>query len=602
MPFFRKRISSILTVFAAAVALLFLLKFSPDKDIPNALHSERICFLPEYYKVAPFSGEIVGLPDKSLADVATSVVFDTIPAIVKMSGIPGETISFQLAIPAGLTTRIDAISVISEDEMLQSSLSLFLEIPVEILTESDEKGKWLPDALLPVNLSAPDWKYHFADNQANWNEKEKYKILWFDLCIPPALPAGTHQIKLIINSRQMEKREFSIQLTTLRHNLPPPSVRLDLNEYGPRYLNNKAKATENSRVEKEYFQLAHAHYAALNPLPYKSQRGAPREGFVPEIRLKNGKLLGIDWTNFDRRFGQYFDGTAYSDGVPIDHFYLPFNPDWPASFSLWKDDRVSYEKIWEGTAAAFIKHFRQKNWTRTTFQIYCNQKPAENNQIPWNLDEPKNVDDYRALRYFADLTHRVFADGGDVRFGFRVDISHFFCDEHRGSRQKDFRVNGGDKILEPVDIWVISGHSLTGEYAMQKARDLIGEGKQVWWYGNTPVIPASADSALKIIYQVWQNKLTGLLMWKTVATDLNGKIGKDFIIYRGDLFGKIGPVASIRLKLLRRAIDDTRLLSLLAQKAGVEGFNEMSNRLMKASPEQIGKIRQEIFHRLQQSP
>jgi len=221
------------------------------------------------------------------------------------------------------------------------------------------------------------------------------------------------------------------------------------NEYGDKYLQPFRKAGYPSskllEIERQIFRLFDQHNGVLNPLPYKSQKGTLRRGMGPT--LVNDDLLHpqLDWSTFDRRFGPLFDGSAFNDGKPIEYFYLPFNP-----------------------------NCKEKKWTDTRFQVYMNQKPSPKNNIPWNLDEPKGVKDYQALRYFANLTHRIFANAQPLSIDFRMDISHFYCTKHRGNPQKDFRVNGGWDILAPVvDSWFISIHSLKSITARLKARELI---------------------------------------------------------------------------------------------------------------------------------
>jgi len=80
--------------------------------------------------------------------------------------------------------------------------------------------------------------------------------------------------------------------------------------------------------ERAYYRLAHQHRTALNRVPY-SQAGVVTPGCAPGW---DGQRLGL--VAWDRRFGPYFDGSAFADaprkGVPLEIFYLPLHENWPS--------------------------------------------------------------------------------------------------------------------------------------------------------------------------------------------------------------------------------------------------------------------------------
>ncbi len=199
------------------------------------------------------------------------------------------------------------------------------------------------------------------------------------------------------------------------------------------------------------------------------------------------------------------------------------------------------------------------------FQIYLNQKPRPNNKIPWNLDEPKGVKDYRALRYFADLTHKVFPLNSDIKIKFRMDISHFYCDKHRGNKLKDFRVNGGNLILSPVDIWAISKHSMDNLRPQKEALQLKKQGKTIYEYMAGKRMPLIEEPLIKGIqygWNAWLRNEDGIIFWNTVKKKGKDSDGRDFLVYPGKEFGIDGPIASIRLKVIRRGIQDYEYIKL----------------------------------------
>ncbi|NOX38357.1 MAG: hypothetical protein GXO78_12565 [Calditrichaeota bacterium] len=425
-----------------------------------------------------------------------------------------------------------------------------------------------PDVLLPLRLDPRDGTVQITPMETVFLPSRKLEIFWLEISASSPVPKTT--LPLRVHLVDGTTQTIPLHIRVVDATLPDPPVLIDFNEYGDKYLRAllPPEATEAEVLDADLavFRFFRKHGGVLNPLPYKSQRGTARRGMVP--RLLNDDLLNpeLDWDFFDRRFGRYFDGSAFSDGQPLHHFYLPFNPNWPAPFELYFEDREKYEQIWAAFARAFREHFEAKGWTRTIFQIYCNQKPNPKNRIPWHLDEPKGVEDYRALRYYAELTHRVFGADSPVPFKFRIDIAHFFCNKHRGNPQKDFRVNRGFGILEPVDIWVISIHSLTAITARLKARQLQEAGREVWVYGNTPALEESGPSTLGRIYQTYFNGWNGFLVWKTFTYQTEVEKSKDFVANILTVQGKPQLLPSLRLKMLRQALEDLQWLEWLIQQ------------------------------------
>lgn len=502
-------------------------------------------------KIDPVSGWVVGRARENADSLRRWNLCDANRNIT-LSAFVGETAALQL-----LTPPDPALQIQLED----FSGFRFNIYQVGVVKIPGVEKQYLPDILIPLPAGATKGRFSVVSDPELIPAENAYYLFWIDIAPEPSAAGKILTPTLQIYGPEIQE-ELSIRLTVSDKILPPPSFWLDLNEYGDKYLypfQNEFSAEDLRDVEAEVFRMGRDHYGVVNPLPYKSQKGEARDGMAP--KLLNDDLLhpSLDWSEYDARFSRYFDGSAFDDGKPLRHFYLPFNPNWPAPFELYSEDREKYEQIWAAFAREFIRHFTEKGWTETIFQVYCNQKPDKTNGIPWNLDEPKGVDDYTALRYYADLTHRVFPGIGAVKVRFRVDISHFYCNQHKGNRDKDFRVNGGDAILEPVDIWVISGHSLGGAYAMQKARELVARGKEVWIYSETPRIGEDGNVALKNIRYVWENGLTGFMTWKSVARELNKSDGPDFIFYTVTAGGKKGVYPSIRLKQLRSAIDAMRI-------------------------------------------
>ena len=122
--------------------------------------------------------------------------------------------------------------------------------------------------------------------------------------------------------------------------------------------------------ERDYYRLAHLHRTVLNRVPYHHS-GDVDEGCAP---VWDGKRL--DWTAWDKRFGPYFDGSAFADlprkGVPMECFYLPLFENWPTPMEgnyngdYWADRAfpASYRKNFVEVSRQFAEHIRGKQLGR----------------------------------------------------------------------------------------------------------------------------------------------------------------------------------------------------------------------------------------------
>jgi|GEM_PF-4588920 len=444
---------------------------------------------------------------------------------------------------------------------------------IGLIRNSEEGNAWYPDVLVPMstaqtNIQGTDSSaayyqtiFTYTDKLTGFPNPVKAKLdgVWLEFPYPVRQPNSPEQLTMeIITASLTLSREVQIQYEVY----PDSSTQLilDMNEYG--YKHYRAAPDDTTAVKRNLLDIkahrfARKHGAILNPLPYRSQRGIPYKTSVP--KLLNDDLLNplLDWTEFDARFAPLYDGSAFQDGKPLSHAYLPFNPEWPAPLTLYFSNRQRYEAIWQAFAKQFIQHFQKRGWINTTFQVYCNQKPNEKNGIPWNLDEPKQYEDYKALHYYHQLTESVFSESFPLDIRFRIDISHFFCDEHKGFDDRDLRINKGYPFIEDIPIWAIAGHSIGDSLSDVKAQGLLREGKQVWLYGATPFLHQSGRDPFQLVYQSNADNLNGIMFWKSLARNNESNSGFDHIFYvaAGEA-GDVQFLPTIRLKQFKRALDD----------------------------------------------
>ena len=111
---------------------------------------------------------------------------------------------------------------------------------------------------------------------------------------------------------------------------------------------------------------------------WEGHRAVPTTHYhdIPVETRGAGKALAIDWTGFDRRFGRYLDGSAFSDGVPVNFFSLPVNlhAGWPGRLAT-EPAKVDAETL---TAAARLigRHWDEKGWRLDDAFVYVADEPG----------------------------------------------------------------------------------------------------------------------------------------------------------------------------------------------------------------------------------
>ncbi len=326
--------------------------------------------------------------------------------------------------------------------------------------------------------------------------------------------------------------------------------------------------------ELRYYQLLKQHRAY--PLIY---------AYRPPIRV-TGTAVAIDWTEFDERLAPYIDGSAFTRkhdyfgpgyGVPISHFMLPFDirrksgTAWPPVNFPKAGPTPEYESVWKETGRQIRVHMdANPNWAGILKVAFLN-----------GLDESYNDESYRLMTYYGRLLHEAMGRGW---FKYRIDGGYSLEDMA--------------KMAAEVELWVCH----TEGFEASSLPDLRRKGIDTWFYG--PMIYESRASGgcgtnsfvdqdltmeRAIPWVAWKYR-SGWVQWEfdwnaysawydpeTVKRAGRACNGSGHLVYRGTVMGYREPVASIRLKSLRRGLQDYEYLWLLEQQTGGK---EASDRLV----------------------
>ena len=500
--------------------------------------------LPEYVRPDPFGGIVK--PDRlqgSTAEPAVSVV-----------GARGGYVSVQVVV----VNKVPGVFAISVDSAL----------PVDVFREwfhlNKSDGHYYPDALIPVDLPIP---VRFPDMESRISN-QAVQAFWLDFWIAPETLPGAYLATVTLSSggSPAQSIQTSIKVTNAVIPLGDP-VTLDSNSYGTSWMFDQYPKTLASGTEGDLFHLIHAyhrifyeHRSTFHQLGY-GHAGKVGPEFAPELTGSGRNKRISSWSRFDQHYGPLLSGSAFQGSRqgprPIPFVYLPVNPEWPASQLWWGEP--GYEAEFINVVSEMEKHFREKGWTNTNFELFFNHKKRYKG-FSWDGDEIRFERDNQNLTLFRNLLTKAIPKDSPVRFVMRADTSWSMADQF-------------ERLSGVVNFWV-AGEGILSWYPEQVAT-LRARGDTVWSYGGTPGVDHVSSEITLNPLRSWIAGTQGFVRWQTVAPGSDPwysfEGGGETLVYPGERFQINGPLPSIRLKLQRNCLQDLALL----EKAAVSGDGQV---------------------------
>ncbi|HVW00299.1 MAG TPA: hypothetical protein VHB77_08165, partial [Planctomycetaceae bacterium] len=453
-------------------------------------------------KVHPVSGVLI--PPQNPEYLATNHLWSSAERRIRLQGAKNEFVAFQILLNGPISNLRPALEFEPQGKGA-------LEVQWLRCRYVPTPAGPMPDPLVPLRggFSIPS-----ADDRI---PAQTRGALICEVYIPHESLSGTHSGKLSLRAGS-DRLELPVSLEGWDFTLPDSlSFLPEMNCY------------DLPANERGYYRLAHRHRTVLNRVPY-FQNGRVADGCAP--KWSNGK---IDWAAWDKRFGGYFDGSAFADlprrGVPIECFYLPLEESWPQPIDsfytgdYWADRafRPGYREAFVSASRQIAEHLHQHRWGDTLFQVFLNGKSDfkrngwSRGSSPWLLDEPANFQDYWALRYFGEAFHEgVRQTSGPAKLLFRCDIS-----------RPEWQRNALDHVLD---------YNVVGGGAFQQYGRLVLDrraqfGQIVVSYGGSNDLPQSNVQPAAWCVDAWLNGADGVLPWQTVGNEASWKQGDPLALF-----------------------------------------------------------------------
>jgi hypothetical protein len=509
--------------------------FTEQAALPR-LGEAEIAIIDELDKVHRIRGEMI--PNQPDGYLAANHLWSAKEKQIRLHAARNEFVAFQVLLRGPIKGVRPKLAFEGEDgDKIQVAFGKYHPI-------ATKQGP-LPDPIVSLQgtLSVPDEGQNIAG--------QKNGSLHVEIYVPHHAKAGDHRGRLTLEAGE-QTLVLNVSLRVWNFTLPDYlSFLPEMNCYGL------------PANERDYYRLAHRHRTVFNRVPYH-QNGNIADGCAP-----GWNDTTLNWSSWDRRFGPYFDGSAFADlprrGVPLDIFYLPIHENWPTPMagnyngSYWADEAFppTYRRNFVEVARQTAEHLQAKKWHDTLFHVFLNNKVDykkngwSRGSSPWLLDEPANWQDYWALRYFGMAFHEGRNRApGKAKLVFRCDISRPEWQRDAFDGLLDYNVVGG--AMRKYHRLVFDRQAANGEIVLE--------------YGGSNPLEESNVQPVAWSLNTWSLGGDGVLPWQTIGNEDSWKNADPLaLFYPGRTAGEREPVPSVRLKAYRRGQQDVEYLTLLAQ-------------------------------------
>lgn len=489
--------------------------------------------------------------------------------------------------------------------------------------------KWCPDPLVPIDngqrmrleleraqatASAPAGAPASSPGAAASSEPVRHRRVqpvWVDLYVPHGAAAGVWRSRLIVLRDGQALLDIPVELNVLAADLPDElhyPVLLCSRGLPGRAHDSALDAQPDWELFRAYHRLAHEHRVTYAPIPYDTT-GHIHAGFAPDVSGDGGELR-LDWRAWDERFATLLDGGLFRDlprrGQPLRHMVLPIHENWPfplrprhatrqtplfqqyhsqpirtelvrslrpnplpeacLTWPLELNSRGEYIAGMRAARERFEEHFKARGWTRTELDaLFCNGPSGAANESWWLLREPQVLDDILGLEFLlncvlgedsAKPTHRLTAAsqavGNTRRIAWLGDVAV-----------------ARDRLQHDAEVVVLNDSLRRDPDVILTRPDLYPE---VW---TNPRQTEPEMGWASVLADAWADRLAG-----AEGTIVSEAVGTTAALEKASTQAWMAPsspdpaaspLASGRLKTLRRVQEDMEWLAEYIRRAGRKG-------------------------------
>ena len=460
--------------------------------------------------------------------------WDGSAGVVTVSGAANEWVAFQIVLRSDLTAdrvgvEIDGLKG-GGRRIGPENIRLFRQHYVRVKEPTPRRGStgggFYPDPLIPFYDPYGESGEEVALPLTL--ERKKNLPVWVDISIPPGTPSGEYAGTIRVTRRGETVRELELKLEVWDFELPAKkTLRVFFDLYSTRWARGEglpfALEERTWEVLSRYELMAHEHGFSNG-----------HWGLMPDNIAADGP---VDWTRYDRYLGAVIDGSLFDNGAPPACWELPFPENWRPG-----------EAVLRNYTREVVRHWEARGWDLGKAFAYV-----------WDERGPS---DREVIEY-----------GRIIREESAGKINYFYT-------------HGPHPDLYGLVSWWAPRASQYDPEAM-RGRQGLGE-KGFFYHGDEPSVGLMCLDAIGLAFRTWawmawKYRTDGFFGWaanfwgKSPYLDpvsINQDNGNLYVYYPGAQLPTIGypavkgPVASFRMKMVRRGIQDYEYF-LLARKLGL---------------------------------
>lgn len=432
------------------------------------------------------------------------------------------------------------------------------------LTRIEQFRNWYP-----VHTGQPALPTLVPDVLVPWNAprgggpvvltEPRNELVWLDLRVPPTATPGDYRgrLEVVATGDGTVVFQCEVRLEVLPVLLPstrslPVVCLIDPRDLLTRQLGWPRTSAEDTRIlpELPLHEPARRLVDATMALFQEHRTNPVLWASFPRFRLLDERRVEVRWAEYDALVEGWLTGRAFEDRVPLDVWPVPASSAHPAAERFDGLDSPRYARVLSAYLAECERHFANRRWhARLLF------RPLPPTVL--SLETVARVRRFGGIQQQSETLLPL--------------VAHLPARSLRGLGWHEAPAID----VEGVSIWAPPANWYEPE-AVQAERNL---GREGWllpaWppYSPTTEVGSVANDPRVLAWQAYRYGCEGI--WLEHAAEFEGRSGPatalepwrgGALVYPGADYGlRETPVPSVRLKRLRRGLQDYELLRLLEE-------------------------------------
>ncbi len=412
------------------------------------------------------------------------------------------------------------------------------------------------DALVPFILpGARPFSLPLKHKRVKPLASQAVQPVWIDVTVPGGIASGKYTAIVSVTSAGKTLQSMKLKLEVLDLDLPElRSIPALLRWRGASYLKrwggfpDYAYNVQHYNIEMIAYRMFWQHGCEAYVQWMNPASGLPYSEAAPEYTGEGADQTVKRWDMWDRRFTDVLGQTW---GIqPPSIFQIPIGANWPISYSLYRKDPEAYQKALEDILGEFARHLRTSDFTQSHFVFSGGVGKCKD--VPVNLVTPSRKKDRQAVARIADIVRRVAAKE-KVKLSYQVE-TRGFC--------------GKSDTLPNVGMWILPASEFSDAACSAEIAERVKKGDAFIASMGIPGVGDPSTTTLRSIWSLWGRGVRSIAyQYCGDLASIDGDSVSSFF-YEGEKAYRRALIPSIRLKHIRRGLQDLEYMQLASQLKG----------------------------------